>query len=59
MGFSFKEIIRYRRNQLTHSRPPSYTARRHEFAQSYVVSRACARMRRDALEIVDCGIEPG
>lgn len=46
-------------HHLTHSWPPSYTARRHVLAQSYVVSRACERMRPDALEIFDCGTEPG
>jgi hypothetical protein len=44
---------------LTHYRPPSYTARRHEFEQSYVVLRGRERMHPVALEIVDCGTEPG
>src|SRR5215217_5450725 len=46
-------------NQLTRYQPASYTARRYEFAQSYVVSRDSERLRPDALEIFDCGIEPG
>jgi hypothetical protein len=44
---------------LTHYQPASYTARRYELAQSYVVSCGSERMRHDALEIVDCGIESG
>ena len=48
-----------RRNRLTHSRLASYTARRRRFAWGYVVSLGAERMRPAALEIVDCGTEPG
>jgi hypothetical protein len=45
--------------QLAPQLPATYTARRHEFAQGYVVPHRSERQHPDVLETVDCGIEPG